>query len=219
MLSKTILHITILVSIISACASDNDAQEHRNEIEIGEYVFEFPQDYKLIKEKGVDSYVGKISNGKIDFQFDYGYYSNSLNNSIQEYLVDDTWKWIALEQNDLLPSSDASEVADHTELIAYSTIDSIEYTLLYRHDADTIAFDLKVPDKIRNAHIEIDTIDNIMYKFVRSDDRVGLYAKNLKHFNESLNSHKALSIIAEKLSIDETKECYEILKSCKLSHY
>lgn len=59
--------ILILFSILFSC------NENLNTIKIGEFTFQFPNDFKLINEQGIDSYNGKVSNGKIRFQFDYGY--------------------------------------------------------------------------------------------------------------------------------------------------
>ncbi len=215
-MTKTVLHIAISALLFSACKSDSPTNNSEGNIEVGNYTFRFPQGYELIKEQGIDSYIGKISNGKIDFQFDYGYYSNSLDKSVDEYLSEDVWKWNALGSNNLLPEGDVTGIADDTELISFSTFDSIEYKLLFVYKSDTIEYGLKVPEEIRKVKIEIDTIDNVRYKFVRSDDYVGLYAKNLKSFNKSINSYKVLSIIATKLSPEETEKCYEILLSCKL---
>lgn len=217
-MTKTVLHIAISALLVSACNSDSSVNKNEGNIEIGNYIIHFPQDYKLIKEKGIDSYVGKISNGQIDFPFDYGYYSNSLNKSVDKYLSEDTWKWNALGRNNLLPEGDVTGMTDDTELISYSTSDSIEYELLFLHKSDTIEYVLTVPEEIRKVNIQIDTIENVMYKFVRSDDYVGLYAKDLKSFNKSINSYRALSIIATQLSPEETEKCYEILRSCKLKN-
>ena len=130
-MKKTVLHIAIFSLLATSCGPNRETIAPNCEIEVGEYSFQFPQDFELIKEKGVDSYVGKISNGEIDFQFDYGYYSNSLDKSIDEYLSDDVWKWNALGRSNLLPEGDITGIAERTELISYNTSDSIHYTMLF----------------------------------------------------------------------------------------
>ena len=217
-MTKTVLHIAIFTLLACSCSSKKESKAAKNEIEIGEYVFQFPQDFKLIKEKGIDSHVGRASNEKIDFQFDYGYYSNSLDKSIDEYLTEDVWKWNALRRNNLLPEGDVTGKTKEMELIDYVTSDSIKYTLLFLYKSDTIKYDLNIPDEMRNVKIEIDTVDHVVYKFVRKEDYVGLYAKNLKSFNNSINSCKSLSITSDKLSHEETEKCYKILRSCKLKN-
>ena len=214
-MTKTVIHIGILISLLASCNVGDEGAESKNDIEIGEYNFQFPLDFNLIKEKGIDSYVGKISDGNIEFQFDYGYYSNSLDESISEYLSRDVWKWNALGRNNLLPEGDVSGLSDKAELIKFAIADSLNYTLFFLYEKDTIEYELKIPNEIFNTQIEIDTVDNIIYKFVQSNGYIGLYAKNLDGFNESINSYKALSITASNLNKKETGIAYEILRSCK----
>lgn len=209
----------VYIAIVLTLTSFGDKtvfDDSDNQIEIGVFTFLFPKGFKLIKEQGTDSYAAKISNGKIIFRFDYGYYSNSLDRSIKEYLSQDVWKWNGLGQNDLLPSgTDLLKVAKGVTLIDSQTNDSLNYHNLYLYKGDTIEYELAIPEEIRNTRIEMDTIDDIAYKFVRKSDYVGLYAKDLKSFNKSINSYMALSIDASDLSREETEIAYEILRSCK----
>ena len=203
--------------MLTSCRTSTSTTNSKNEIEVGEYSFQFPDDFKLIKETGIDSYVGKVSNGLIEFRFDYGYYSNKLDKSINEYLSEDVWKWNALGKNDLLPEGDIKGYTDNTHLIKYETVDSINYRLFFLYEKDTIEYELVIPEDIRETKIEIDTVDNVVYKLVRSPDYIGLYAKNLKGYSKSINSYKALSITASKLNNKQTEIALEILQSCKLN--
>mgnify|MGYP001557377861 CR=1 FL=1 len=67
--------LLILLIVFGLSCFDKTA---KNVIVIGTYSFEFPNDFKLIKEKGQDSYVGKIKVESKTFAFDYGYYFNPL---------------------------------------------------------------------------------------------------------------------------------------------
>lgn len=200
-----------------SCSSETTSIDSSKHIEIGDFTLQFPNNYKLIKEKGIDSYVGKVSNGKIDFQFDYGYYSNSLEESIFEYLSEDIWSWNALGQHGLLPSgTDLSAIAKEIKLIYSKTEDSIKYTNLYQFKGDTLTYELTIPKELRETKFAIDTVENVVYKFVRKRNYVGLYAKNLGTYNKSINSHLALSIEASDLSEEETEKAFKILRSCKI---
>jgi hypothetical protein len=213
---RTVAYIVIFLTMVS-CGDESKSNHIRTEIEIGDFNFQFPQDFKLIKEQGIDSYVGKVSNGKIKFQFDYGYYSNSLDKTISEYLGQDVWKWNALGQHGLLPSgTELSGIAKETVLIGFQTDDSIKYINLYMFKGDTLSYELTIPKEILETKIEIDTIENVVYKYVRKSNYVGLYAKNLRGFNKSINSYLALSINASNLNEEETEVAYEILRTCKL---
>lgn len=44
-------------------------------IEIGDYVFEFPSEFELIEEQGIDSYIGKLVGSEITLSFDFGWYT------------------------------------------------------------------------------------------------------------------------------------------------
>lgn len=215
-MEKIITYIVIFLTLLS-CDNQTAPNIATNEIEIGDFVFQFPENFKLVKENGVDSYVGHISDGKIDFHFDYGYYSNSLDKSISEFLAQDVWKWNALGRHGLLHSgAELSSIANEIILIDCQTRDSLNYINSYLYKGDTIDYELTIPSEIRNVKIEMDTIDNITYKLVRKSNVLGLYAKNLNGFNKSINSHIALSITTSKLNNEEIKTAYEILRSCKL---
>ncbi len=215
-MTRIVAYIVIFLTLTS-CRDESTSNHIQAEIEIGVFTFQFPQDFKLIKEQGIDSYVGKLSNGKIDFQFDYGYYSNSFDKSITEYIGQDVWKLNALGQYGLLPSgTELSGIAKETVLISCQTKDSIRYINLYEYKGDTLFYELTIPKEILDTKIEMDTIDNVAYKYVRKSNYVGLYAKNLSGFNKSINSYLALSIDASDLSTEETEIAYEILRSCKL---
>lgn len=204
-----------IVALATSCESKID--EVKIEIEIGEYTIQFPEGFKLMKEQGVDSYVGKISNGELEFHFDYGYYSDKLEKSVEEKVNEDVWKWNALGQNNRLPNGcDWSQKAKETKLVKYETLDSSQYTLTFVHKGDTLHYVMQIPEETRRAKVEIDTIDNVVFKLVNSMNYVGLYAKNLNSFNKSINSCKALSITAEYRNEDDRKKALDILRTCKL---
>ncbi|GAB5554553.1 MAG: hypothetical protein Sapg2KO_41440 [Saprospiraceae bacterium] len=48
-----------------------------HKIDLGSFELEAPKGFKYKQRQGIDSYVGQISNGKITFEFDYGWYSNN----------------------------------------------------------------------------------------------------------------------------------------------
>ena len=213
---RTVIQILIINLILTSCKTNNNFDKSKNEIEIGEYIFQFPKNFKLIKEKGIDSNIGKISNDKIEFQFDYGYFSNDLDKTIDEFLSQDVWKWNALGKNNILPKGDVTGYSSKINLLKYETNDSINYYLFYLYRKDTIKYNLTIPDEIRNTKFEIDTVENIVFKLVKSKKYVGMFIKNLNRFNKSLNAFKSLTIIVERPSKKETKKAIEIFKSCRL---
>lgn len=224
-MTKSVIYIAIILitSILTSSCNDNSSDSSAlKEIEIGEYSFQFPNDFKLIKENGFDSHVGKVSNGKIEFHFDYGYYSNSLANSTEEYVNKWIWKSNALSRLNYLKGSDINPFEEHkyVSLLGYTKIDSSHVRLILKYKSDTLRYELEIPSEVRLTQVEIDTTNGFVYKLVNSkspqDKYVGLYAKNLNKFNKSINSYPALSISASKLDSKETEIALEILRSCKL---
>ena len=62
-------------------------------IEIGEYVFDFPQGFKLVKEQGIDSYIGRVEDDEMSFRFDLGLWTNTLSDIPADYLEKGEWKY------------------------------------------------------------------------------------------------------------------------------
>jgi hypothetical protein len=83
-----------LLFLLFGCGQTSDRQWKT--IEIGDYLFDFPSDFKLVEEKGIDSYVGKIQGDSMWFGFDFGYYSNDFEQTQQEYLDKGDWRHITL---------------------------------------------------------------------------------------------------------------------------
>lgn len=203
--------ILILFSILFSC------NENLNTIKIGEFTFQFPNDFKLINEQGIDSYNGKVSNGKIRFQFDYGYYSNSFYPTIEDYLNEDVWKLNSLANLGIIQSGmDLSKIAKEIMFLKSQTKDSIKFTNYYKYRNDTLRYDIILPEELTYNKVKSYTIDNVFYKFVEGKNYVGLYVKNLKKYSKSLNSYKALSISASNLNRKDMEKALKILKTCTL---
>lgn len=219
--TKTIISFVFILIGLYSCTSDSEEKESRNEIKIGEYSFTFPKGFELRNESGVDSHVGKVGNGQIEFSFDYGYYSNSLAKSFDEYINEWTWKSNALSRLNYSSGSSIDEYSEHknVSLLSYSKIDSSRFQLLFRYKNDTIEYKLNIPNDVLRTEVDIDTLNGIIYKLVNyagEDDKyVGLYAKNLNRFNKTINSYPALSIRASNLAQSDIEIALNILRSRK----
>jgi hypothetical protein len=69
-----IFSLFIPILFLSGCTANDEADLENQIITLGKYSFVFPPGYKHIEEEGIDSQVGRITNGKMDFHYDYGYY-------------------------------------------------------------------------------------------------------------------------------------------------
>lgn len=59
--------------------------------EIGKYKIEFPSNFSFTEEQGIDSYIGKIESNDLVVEFDYGAFTNNLeeyeNNAEYEIII------------------------------------------------------------------------------------------------------------------------------------
>jgi len=74
----------LILLLLCLCGCNNSTHEWKT-IEVGNYIFDVPSDFKLIEYESIDSYAGRIEGDSMGLDFDYGYYSNSLVQTRQEY--------------------------------------------------------------------------------------------------------------------------------------
>lgn len=197
----------------------------KNVIVIGTYSFEFPNGFKLIKEKGQDSYVGKIKGDSITFDFDYGYYSDPLVQTQQEFLKDSFWlihagDWFMKEG--ITYDENNSPKVEFLNLRPATTKDRIEFNdadfiAVCKHDSLVFDYPITIPDDIKQHFVNVDTIQNHFRKIVTAKDPTkgltGIYLKDLNSFNESINSFLALSMVTSKLSKRQQDEVLKIFST------
>ena len=80
----------IFILLLVSCNSTN--KNKTKNIVIQDYEFIFPADFNLIEKRGIDSYVGTINRGDFIFEFDFGRYSNSFEQTENDYINNGTWK-------------------------------------------------------------------------------------------------------------------------------
>lgn len=91
-MKKLFTFTLILISFISCNDNDDFDLEYTNlkTIEIGNYEFEFPSNFKLVEKQGNDSYVGEVVGSGISLFFDFGYFTGggpNINNPNNIYEV------------------------------------------------------------------------------------------------------------------------------------
>jgi mono/diheme cytochrome c family protein len=67
--------LVLMVSVIYLLANGFGIKTANEKIDFGAFEMTIPQDWKKIEFKGIDSYVGGITNGIDSLTFDYGWYS------------------------------------------------------------------------------------------------------------------------------------------------
>jgi hypothetical protein len=71
---------TLLFSLL-ACTHQENTSWHT--LDFGDFKISTPPEYRVIKERGIDSYVGSLTNGIDSLSFDYGAYSWEVNDVLE----------------------------------------------------------------------------------------------------------------------------------------
>jgi hypothetical protein len=204
---KRIIYIGLISLLI--CCSDKTKD---NAISIGDYSFNFPNNFKLVKEQGIDSYVGHIKGDNVSLDFDYGNYSNRLVQSTQEYLDEEIWLLDAATQfmkvgvtydiNNFpkveVISSRRATLADKRKFARADVI------AICKHDSLIFDFPIKLPEEIKEHIVKIDTIQDHFRKIVIAKDPkkglTGIYLKRINSPHDSTANYSALSIATGNLT-------------------
>lgn len=225
---NTGLRILFAMIILSACGHvEKKSPGQWKTIEVGDYLLDFPADFELIPEKGIDSYVGRIKGDSMWFGFDFGYYSNDFEKTPQEYLDDGVWR-VDVPNRFMR----AGITYDHTNRPKVGILDirpatrkdstigkGCDYIAKCKHDQTVFNYPVYFPDEIKETNYHIDTVDNHYRKMVWSKDPqkwiTGIYIRALNGFNESLNSHLALSLSTSKLTASQQELALKIFKTVR----
>jgi hypothetical protein len=219
MISKFIIIISAFIS--TSCGHKNSSKT----IEIGDYLFEFPQDFKLIEEQGIDSYVGKVQGDSLSFGFDFGDYSSDFGETAEEYVKEGFWKHQAQTRFMKVGVEYKSEDLPKIEVLRIRKVNTektglkneADYIADCKHDTTIFEFPIKLPDDINERTFKIDTIEGLYRKIVLPIDitkgATGIYLRKLKGFDKSRNSYLALSMTARPI----TKKQQDLVLSILLS--
>lgn len=192
--------------IITSCRNNGG-------IKIGEYLLPFSSDYKLKPEQGIDSDVGTIESNNITIAYNYGYYTSTIVETSSEYLNNGAWKLDAYSYAINPKGSYTTEITKEIKLLSTTTVKTHADSVKFK-DADVIAtcqldtmiftYGIRLPDKIKDHTFFTDTINGYYRKIIIAKDPTkgitGLYVKNLRSFDTSINSYLALGAVAGKLS-------------------
>lgn len=70
--------------LLASCNSNKGNKKDWHTLDFGSFTLKVPPDWQAFREKGVDSYVGGITNGKDSMWFDLGWYSAEINDEETE---------------------------------------------------------------------------------------------------------------------------------------
>lgn len=186
----------VIIILLGCGQSEKKSDGQSKTIEVGNYLFDFPNDFKLITEKGLDSYVGKVQGDSMSFSFDFGNYSNDFEETAQEYLENGFWRndlsyrfmkeGINYDQTNT-PKVDIISIRPAT--VQDSLIgNGCDYVAKCKHEKTNFDFAVYIPKEIKQTNYSIDTVDNQYIKIVWTKDpkkgTTGIYIRDLNSFNK-----------------------------------
>jgi len=218
--------LTLLFALLMAISCRHQT---RDSITIGTYSFSFPKDFDLIKEDGIDSYVGKITNKHVSLGFDYGYYSDKLIPSPEEYIESKQWltRFVS-DCNQETPIERQVSISDigilnirKSNFSDHLRQSESEYTALLKwRDGKQLEYQIEIPEDFKPYTIQIDTIENCLRKIVIAKNPyrglTGIYLRDLKGHNESINSSLALSMSSSRLTKSQQDSLLKIFNTLKI---
>ena len=226
---KRLLNFTILLFLLSCGQTEKKTDGQWQIIEVGDYLFDFPPDFELVEENGIDSYVGKIKGDSLWFGFDFGYYSNGFEQTPQEYLDKGYWRLTLFHQfiKEGVTYDQTNPLKVDVINIRPATIqDSIigkgcDYIAKCKHGSIEYDLPIYIPKNIKQTNFMIDTIDNQYRKIVFAKNptkgTTGIYLRDLDGFNKSMNSYLALSLATRsKLTKKQQETAIKIFKTGRL---
>ena len=219
--------ITIILALLALSCNNRN---QNGTIAIGEYTFQFPKDFQLEEGKGIDSYVGKIKGDKLWLGFDYGYYSNLIVETPQEYLLKGHWKIDAFSSfvkpkgtynagtTREIELISTKQIATHTDSIKFRGADLIALCTLV---SDTFEYGIKLPTEIKEHTFLVDTFSGCYRKIVIANKpekgMTGIYIKDLNGFNKSINSFLALSMATSQITKQQQDSIVKIFLNVRVA--
>ena len=177
---KTILSI-LIISIIG-CKEPNPNE--KKIIDTGGFEIEVPANWKYKKERGIDSFVGRIKSKEVDLSFDWSEmgYANHLLADEREFIYERKWDWMPMgipygEVGVTYTSADNIEAERNrimkekgitdTSLVRVEEIqipkeeiifEAGKYKATLTYKDTSIQVSIEIPEEVRNHVFQIDTI-------------------------------------------------------------
>ena len=218
--------IAVLCLFFYACTPISTTKEKPwKTIEIGDYLFDFPSEFEIIREQGIDSYVGKIQSDSVQIIFDFGYYSGDFAVTEQEYLANGSWKsmlhhrfmkeGVIYDQTNI-PKVDVLNIRTATSADS-SFCKTCDYIAHCKHENIEFDFAIDLPAEIKRMNFSIDTIGHYLRKIVYSKDSpkgtIALNIKDINGFNKNFNAYLTLSLFASELTKQKQHTVLKIFKT------
>jgi len=208
-------------------------------IDTGRFEIEVPSNWNYKKERGIDSFVGRIKSNGVDLYFDWSEmgYANQLIPNEEEFIYERKWEWMPMEipygeigvtytsANNIEAERDRimkEEGITDTSLVKVEeiqipeekiVIEGGEYRAILTYKDTTIQVMIEIPEEVRNHKFEIDTIGTYKRKIIRpKNGDIGMTAV----YFEDLESDFNFNLVGENLSLENQEKAIKAFKSIKI---
>ena len=200
-------------------------------IDLKYYELETPKKYKFKQHKGIDSFVGEISNGKTTFLFDYGWYSNGNPVTPKEYFENNVYGFYfddLIDSLKVIIKSDSleNEVRENLFIETVSPINNGQYVANMELNGERIQFsyfsydpDLQTKfNKYKFEFKEDEKYYKKLYypKLIEKENRAGIYIEDLMSKKESEYGYNKLAFYTYDMTESNTEEIIQILRSVRM---
>lgn len=232
---KTIVPI-LIISIIG-CKEPNPNE--KKIIDAGGFEIEVPANWKYKKERGIDSFVGRIKSKGVDLSFDWsemGYANHLLPDKI-EFVYERKWEWIPMgipygeigvtytsadnieaERNRIMKEkgiTDTSLVRVEKIQIPKEEIifEDGKYKAILTYKDTSVQVVIETPEEVTKHVFQIDTIGTYRRKIIRPknsvDGMTGVYFRDMQ-------SDFNFNLVGENLSLENQELAVNAFKTIKI---
>jgi hypothetical protein len=188
---------------------------------------DFPADFKLVEEQGIDSYVGKVVGDSIEFQFDYGYYSGNGGSTLKEYLEDKSWledaKFYYIGtggeyDGETMPEIEVLSI--RPAVLKDSALgEGFDFVAKCQHKDKVFEYPIDVPENIKDAELKRDTIHyqrrGISIAKNPKVGRTSMHIRDLSSYDKSMEAYLALYIASDSISKSQQETVLKIFSTVR----
>ncbi len=207
--------LLLLLSLFTSCTRPNGDWKT---IELGRYLLDVPQDFNFKLQNGIDSQGGEITNDTIKLYTDFGYYTDTLFQTPQEYLNKRWFIFDAQTQFEKPGITYDSNTYPKIDVIAIrpSTLQDSDkvgffggsdYIATCKHENRLFNWPVKLPQDIKRHIVKIDTFNHLYRRLaVPVNGTMGetaVYMRDKRSYNNSIGNYYGVVIGTDSLSVKQ----------------
>lgn len=227
-------HLAIVIILLFLIGCQELPLNTTRIIDTGGFEIALPAEWKYKKEKGIDSFVGRIIGRELELHFDWSEmgYANTLIENEQEFI--NNWKpkefiYMGLcgiyKDRDVLQEKTRlikEEGKIDTTLFKGNKVEDLEseidskeesFSAILTYKDTLLTVKIEIPEEIKRYDIKIDTIDHYYRKLIRPrmgrSGMTGIYL-------EDLTSRFNFNLFGENLSLENQERAIKAFKSIKI---